>query len=139
MANEVVYADQWLYGLLSGDAPLTGLVGTRIHSYVAPEGVVFPYVLYAFQGGADVSVVGGVRIFNSGLYQVKAVGRTESLASLQVIANRLDTLLQRASGSVTGGIILACVRTQPLAYAEVSNQYQYRHLGGLYRIQVQGA
>lgn len=139
MSNEVVYVDKWLYGVLSGDATLTGLVGARIHAYQAPEGTAFPFVLYSFQGGADVAVVGGIRIFNRGVYQVKAVGKGDTMGALQSIADRIDTLLQGASGSVTGGIILACVREQPLAYAEIDNRIQYRHLGGLYRILVQGS
>lgn len=134
---EVVYADQWLYSKLSTDATLISLVGTRIYSYVAPAGTLTPFVVYAYQGGQDIAEVGNYRIFNSGLYQVKAIGQGLSMAAIAPIAHRIDALLQRASGSVAGGSILACVREQPISYLELSNGVRYNHLGGIYRIIVQ--
>lgn len=136
---EIVFVNQWLYTLLSGDATMTSLVGNRIYDSIAPVGVAFPLVLFNFQGGSDVSVVGGVRVMNSGLYQVKAVVQSGSNASALPIANRIDALLHRATGSAPGGLILASVREQPIAYPEVSKEgIQYRHLGGLYRVIAQG-
>lgn len=134
---EPVYADQWLYSKLTTDATLASLLSGRVYSYMAPLGAAFPCIIYAYQGGADTAVVGGYRIFNSGQYQVKAVGQGESMAALAAIANRLDTVLHRAAGTVTGGAILACVRERPLSYAEFTNGLRYNHLGGIYRILVQ--
>lgn len=134
---EVAYADQWLYDKLTTDVTLAGLVGNRIYSYVAPAGATFPLIVYAYQGGNDLAEVGNLRIFNTGLYQVKAVGQGLSMAAIAPIAHRIDTVLHRASGSVVGGSILACVREQPLSYAEHSGGVRYNHLGGLYRILVQ--
>lgn len=135
--SEIVRADVWLYGVLSADATLTAAVSSEIHSYLAPSGTTFPYCLYAFQGGKDVSAIGGIRIMFPGVYQVKAVGQGNSMVGIEAIANRIDTLLHGATGTVSGGVILACVREQPLAYVENSNGIRYNHLGGLYRIIVQ--
>lgn len=134
---ETVYADQWLYGKLTTDATLTSLISTRVYSYMAPLGAVLPAIIYAYQGGQDVAEVAGYRIFNSGLYQVKAVGAGGSMAVVAAIAHQIDEVLYRASGNVAGGAILACVREQPVSYAEYSNGVRYNHLGGLYRILVQ--
>lgn len=138
MANEVIYADQWLYSVLSTDATLASLVGTRIYSYLAPDNHTFPFALYSYQGSHDVVVIGAYRVFNSGLYQVKGVDQSNSFATAGAIANRIDTLLQRASGSVTNGIIYGCSREQPIQYPESSNGLRYAHSGGLYRIYCQG-
>jgi hypothetical protein len=137
-ANEIVLADKWLYSVLAGDTALMALAH-GVYSYIAPAGAVSPWVLYNFQGAHDVIAVGAYRIFNSGLYQVKAVGQSNSLAALGAIAERIDVLLDRKTATVTGGVILASHREQPMAYAEQSDGLRYNHLGGIYRIQVQGA
>lgn len=134
---EVVYADQWLYSQLSADTTLSALVGVRIYSYVAPAGTPTPFVIYAYQGGQDVAEVGNHRIFNSGLYQVKAVNQGLSMAEIAPVAHRIDEILHRSSGGVVGGSILACVREQSISYVEHGNGVRYNHLGGIYRIIVQ--
>lgn len=139
MANEIVLVDKWLAGLLGNDVALAEMVNARIFSYLAPAGTIFPFVLYAYQGSSDVIAVGGYRILNSGVYQVKGVVKGDSMVAAEAIANRIDMLLTRATGTVVGGIVLACVRERPIAYPEISDGLRYNHLGGLYRIQVQGA
>lgn len=137
---ETVYADQWLYSKLTGDATLASLIGARVYSYMAPLGATLPAIIYAYQGGKDVTEVANYRIFNSGLYQVKAVGQGESMVAIAAIAHRIDTVLHRSSGTVSGGAILACVREpgrSALSYAEYTNGVRYNHLGGIYRILVQ--
>lgn len=37
-----------IYSILSGDATLTGLVGTDIYPVSAPQGVNYPFVVYSF-------------------------------------------------------------------------------------------
>lgn len=134
---EIMRVSEWLYETLSSDATLTALVADRMYDGIAPQAATFPYITFNWQGGADVSAVGGIRIMNNGLWQVKAVVNETSYATILPIADRVDQVLQRASGAVSDGIILACVREQPLALIENSNGVQYRHLGGLYRIYVQ--
>lgn len=131
---ELPRIEQWLYATLSADAELVALVGSRIHAYEAPQGTAMPFVIYSYQGGHDVRGVGPGRIMVSALYQVKVVGQGTSVVGLAPIADRLDALLQAASGTVTDGAVWACVREQPLAYPETDNGVQYRHLGGLYRV-----
>lgn len=131
---ETLRAEQWLYTVLSGDTTLSSLVGGRIYSYLAPQDAVLPFVVYSHQAGHDVRGVGPTRIMTSLVYQVKAVGQGGSFQPLKAIADRLDVLLQGASGSVVDGTVLMCVREQPVEYVEVENGVQYRHLGGLWRI-----
>lgn len=132
---ELPRIEEWLYSTLSTDSQLTtALGGRRIYGYVAPQGAAMPYVILSHQGGHDVRGVGPGRIMASVLYQVKVVGEGASFNGIKSAADRLDALLQGASGSVVDGAVLACVREQPLAYVEVDSGAQYRHLGGLYRI-----
>ena len=134
---ELLRIDQWLYATLNGDATLMALV-SGVHNAIATQGAALPYVVFNFQGGGDVRGVGPTRIMSSALYQVKAVGGGASYAPLKAAVDRMDLLLQGASGSVTDGWIYSCVREQPIAFYETTpGGVQYRHAGGLYRIVVQ--
>ncbi|HPD40012.1 MAG TPA: DUF3168 domain-containing protein [Anaerolineae bacterium] len=135
--SEPMTAERWLYTLLSGDATLQGLIGDRVYSGEAPTTAAYPLVLIVFQGGHDVLGVGPARIMAQCRYLVKAVGATPSYAALEPIASRIDALLQGASGSVTSGLVLACVREAPVVYPEQQEGKVFRHLGGIYRIVAQ--
>jgi len=139
---ETFRAEQWLYSLLTGDTGPGGVntfVGGRIYAYVAPSGASFPFVVYSYQGGHDVQGIGPARIMASGVYQVKVVGKAATVAfgAIKAIADRIDTLLQGASGTVVDGRVLSCVREQGISYVEISGSDVYSHLGGLYRLLVQ--
>jgi hypothetical protein len=147
---ETVRVDRWLYQTLSQDTVLGDLVHGRIYGYLAPPGATLPYVVYSHQSGRDVRALGPTRIMTDMVYQIKAIGSGGSFAPLKSIVDRLDDLLQGAAGVVidprsdimTRGLagqlirrhVLMCVREQPIAYVEVEDGMQYRHLGGLWRI-----
>lgn len=140
MAVETTVAETWLYGLLAADTGVGGVnhattgVNGRIYSYVAPEGAEFPFVIVSHQSGHDVRGTGPARVMAAMVYQVKVVGKARSQLAIAALASRVDALLQGASGTVSGGQVLACVREQTVSYLEVDAGTQYRHLGGLYRI-----
>lgn len=138
MGVENTLVESWLYTTLSTDATLVAQVGTRIYSYVAPTTATTPYVVFNAQSpGFDVMGVGTARVMLNCLYQVKVVVQDASFSTAKAAANRIDALLHGATGAPTGGEVLGCVREGPLAYAEVTDGIEYRHLGGLYRIWVQ--
>ena len=134
--SELTLAGKWLYGLLSADATLTGLVAARVHDTRA-EGV-YPCIVFQYQGGYDALGVGARRLQVNALYVVWAVGKTVSPLALAPIADRIDELLHRKDAPVViGGVTLGyigCYRVQPFAMAETSNNIEYRHLGGIYRL-----
>lgn len=139
MADETTRADEWLHGVLS-DATLTAAATGGVFADVAPEGTAFPYVVHNFQGGHDVRGAGPTRIMVSGLWLVQGVDATQSyMGTLRTIADRIDALLQAASGAAgSDGVVFSCVREQPFRMPEVlEGGKQIRHLGGLYRILVQ--
>lgn len=135
---ENTLVETWLYGKLSTDATLVAQVGTRIYSYVAPTTATTPYVVFSAQSpGFDVMGVGTARVMLNCLYQVKVVVQDASFSTAKTAANRIDVLLHGTMGYPSGGEVLGCVREGPLAYAEITDGIEYRHLGGLYRIWVQ--
>ena len=134
---ETTTAETWLYGVLSGDATLAGLVSTRIYGYLAPNSATYPLVVYQYQAGSDLMGVGTARIWSDSVYVIKAIAKAETFGTLKTIADRIDTLLHAESGSATGGSVVGCVRERAYSLVEVVDTVQLRHLGGIYRILVQ--
>lgn len=128
-------ADGWLYSVLSGDATLAGLVSTRVYGHIAPQEAAFPLVLFALQSSSDVQILGPNRIMTNMHYVVRGVTEGGSFGgTLKTMAERIDAVLQAASGTVAAGQVFACVREQPFALVETVQGKQYRHLGGVYRL-----
>jgi hypothetical protein len=126
----------WLYGLLSADATIMSLVGSRVSGTLSSTPPATPYVTFLMQDHRDVLGVGGIEVMGDCLYAVKAVDRSGGWDSVNPIAARIHTLLHRphTNISVPGGS-LTTVREQIIEYPEVDAGQQFRHLGGVYRIQ----
>lgn len=136
--SEPFVAETWLYGTLAGDAALMA-DATGVYADVAPEGAIFPFVVFTYQSGRDVVTVNGDRIHTWATYQVKAITDRPSYGAVKTIAARIDALLHKAAGATPDGVIFSCVREEPVRYTEIASGKLYRHLGGLYRLQVQYA
>ncbi len=131
---EGAVVDRWLYGKLFGDATLMALI-TGVYSYPAPVGKPLPYVVFQEQAVRDVRGVGPARIGIDGTWLVRGVAETTSFGgTLEQIANRIDVLLQAASGSASGGVVWACARVRAFRMVESTANGQYRHMGGIYQI-----
>lgn len=135
---EIVTGLRHLRSLLSADTTLMAAV-TQVYADVAPLDAVYPFVVVAYQDGADELGVGGEYILSGLTYSVRVVGRGASFLPLETIAARVKTVLHKTTGAVGNGNVWECLQTAPLAYAEdgVDGQ-QYRHLGGLYELVVRG-
>lgn len=131
---EPAVAEEWLDGLLNGDATLTGLVPSGAWNAQADEGTAFPLIVYQMMSGIDLAVVGAVRIWTNLIYQVKVIGQTANYAALNAAVARIDTLLHRASGSAADGTVWACVREQTIRLPDSVAGKQFRHAGATYRI-----
>jgi hypothetical protein len=132
--NELAIFDQWLTSKLTGDATIGGIVADRVYGDVAPEKTTFPYILFTQQSTADVMGNGAQRIMVTGVYVVRGVAPSESYTTLRTLADRIDTVLHKASGQVATGTVIACVRERPFSMTETEKGVQYRHFGGVYRI-----
>jgi hypothetical protein len=140
---ELGLIDTWLSELLSGDAALVALLDgeERIYADIAPTDAKYPLVVYQMLGDAhDIQVHNNIRIMCEAPYMVKVIDEGMSYAQAQLIADRVDFLLTRASGAVAGGRIEYCVRERPIRYPEQSDDgREYRHLGGEYTIRAQAS
>jgi hypothetical protein len=143
MSDETTRVDEWLYATLTADTALRNELGgappaTRVFSDVAPQGTPSPWLVFSFVTADDtVGVNPGTRILVRGLWIVKGIARAESyLGALRTIADRIDAVLQAASGSTVSGVtVVLSHRVRPIRYAEVDDAgVQIRHLGGLYAV-----
>ncbi len=140
MPTETIAAARWIYALLSADPGLIALIAGRVHAYRVPEGGAMPCVVFQLQSAqADTRVIGNVRLVSRFTLIVKAIGQGADFVTIQPIADRIDELLEAASGSNVDGVIVSCVRDRPLEMLESSDPgIDYAHLGGLYRLTVVG-
>lgn len=133
--HELASADLWIAGTLAGDSTLAGYAPGGVFADLAPDGTTTPYVVYALQSpGPDTLTANAVRLLTNPLFQVVAVGEASKMAAIVNAASRIDDLLKRASGTVTGGYIAVCYREQPLQKSELINTVVWRSIGGLYRL-----
>lgn len=148
--NESPRIDAWLVARLKADTGVGGLfhagtaVGTAarvsgIWSERIPAGEQLPGIRFSDLAPRDVGGVSGVRILVTGLYVVAAVRAGASYGPLVPVADRIDELLQRASGAAPDGFtVLSCIRESAFRLPEDDGDIHYRHLGGVYRIQLSG-
>lgn len=129
--NEISRAETWMFQTLQA------LVSGRCYSAVAPAGAVFPFIVFTCMPAPDLMGVGPARIWAALLYAVKVTAQTTSYASIATIADQVDAALHAASGTVSNGRILTCMRERPLSLTEELDGEQYRSLGGIFRVYVQ--
>lgn len=132
--SEIVTADRWLKSVLGSDATLAALT-PKVYKLPAPQGAQLPYAAFNMLSAVDLQAVGTARVWSDMLYVVRAIFETNTLGgNLELAANRIDVLLQAASGSASSGVVWACVREQPFEMEENNAGQELRHLGGIYRI-----
>ena len=138
-ATETGIAITWLDGVLRADTGAGGIVPLAsggIHEEIDVSGRVYPKVIYRYQGGSDYAAVGAKRrVYVNALYAVYAVWEIASYNGvLDALAGRIDGLLSGQAAAVDGGLMLACVRVDPLRIPGLFNGVPIRMLGGVYRI-----
>lgn len=139
-AHEVVVAERWLAVTLTGDAVLAGM---GVYSRKRKAGTSLPAVVFINRPARDFGTVSDIRIWAEMEYIVKAICAGSSVAPIADAAKRIDALLHGASGDVYDqstptplliGRVEECVRVGPLYYDENTEDKEYRHLGGIYRV-----
>lgn len=135
--NELDRAAQFLAARLGGDATLAGYVGGRIYQDLAPATASWPVVTFAPLSAPDTSANGATRVLTRILYLIKGI-TLDDLPQAAAIADRLDALLQGASGPAgSDGYVAGVARESGFSYTELAEGGGiYRHLGGQYRVHI---
>ncbi len=127
---------------MRADAALMAAAIGGVYREYAPVDTPAPFALVAQQVGTDVLTVNAKRLFSSLLVQIKAIGPSGpagNYGALVTIADRIDALFKdRRNVTLASGGVLGSYREQTIAYGELVNDVPFSHLGGLYRIELQG-
>jgi hypothetical protein len=110
---------------------------TRIFDRFAPTGTAYPYIVFQDQSPVrDIIGVGPARVLVETLYVVKAIAQCVTYAPLREPAHEIDLAMTVPNGSaLPDGALITSIRQEGFSLVEVENEVQYRHLGGVYRIQ----
>lgn len=137
-AEETDLMTQFIASKLEADSALATEVSTHIYDTVAPPDVdPAKKVIFSFQAGSDVMINSAIRACIEAVFVVKMVGEDKEFSELLAGALRIDQVLHRTSGNVTGGRVLSCYRERAIRFIENDSGVIRRHLGGLYRITAQ--
>lgn len=145
MASEVSRIEKWLYSKLSGDTGAGGvntLVNGRIYAYLATQGAAYPLVLYSLQSDRDVQGVGTNRVKTNALYLIKVISKGAPTTAAHSAIDRIDELIGKAVRETSDGYVFTGRREESISYLETdetsqagSAGSQFRHVGGLFRIE----
>lgn len=137
---ESAQAFAWIVATAKADTALMNAAIGGVWQGFAPISTPQPYVLVVQQSGADALTMNVTRLWSGLLCQIKAIGPASNYLALVTIADRIDALFGRTGPTALAqGGVLESFREQPLAYEELVNGVQASHLGGLYRIDLQGS
>jgi len=135
VSAETFTAADWIFDTLNADEDLAG----KVHHLIAPARATPPYVVYQEQSGIDVATANGSRIMANLLYLVRVISAGRSLESIKALANTVDELLQRASGSNASGEVISCTREGQTTRAYTASTGEYREIVFTFRLFAQGA
>lgn len=102
----------WIQATLKADAVLqASALGSdpRVYQDYAPEGIpTYPFVLIRNVTAIPLMALGAIDVYSNCLFDVFVVNRDNSRTSMKPIANRLDVVLNRASGMTADGEVFFC-------------------------------
>ena len=123
-----------VFDLLKADTGGSGvntLVSGRIYRDRVPQAALLPAITVTLVSGTDTNTLGGLRVFQNVLVDVRVVSDGVSYAN--AIADRVDTVIQNASGIKEAVSIVELVRDQVTAYIEDDAGKSYSHIVATYR------
>lgn len=119
----------WVWDQLAADTGAGGvstLTGARIFRDRVPQAAALPAVTVTLVSATDANTFNAYRAFANALLDVRVVG--EGSTYQNVIADRIDTVLQRASGTKSGAVIVRLRREQVTAFLEDDAGRSYSHI-----------
>ena len=127
-----------IYSKLTADTGAGGLMvtATGVYHRVAPAGAVVPYVLFNKQSGVH-EFARAARMWRDYLYLFKIIDEGYSTARAGTLLERIDTLLNDGTITISGYSLMEMRRQSDIEYEEISDGVVYQHVGALFRIWIQ--
>lgn len=123
-----------VFDLLTADAGAGGvntLVSGRIYRDRVPQAAVLPAITITLVSGTDTNTVGGRRVFQNVLVDVRVV--SDGTVYANNIADRVDAVLQNVGGVKSGVTVVELRRDSVQAFIEDDSGRSYAHLIQTYR------
>ncbi len=134
-----------VYGKLAGDVTLNALLASPASGYskaiyhnAAPQGAQTPYVLFNKQAGTPTEAFQDPSAYETDTWLVKAVDNNTTADPAEAAADRVKTLLNDATLSISGGTLMYLRRQSDVVYEEVTDGERFQHVGSLYRLVYDG-
>lgn len=89
-----------IYTILTEDAGVSAVVGTRVYPQVAAQGAAFPFVVYVLQDNTPSDTKSGVSTLDEIRYDIVAAAETYS--ALSSLTERIRLALDRYTGDLGG-------------------------------------
>jgi hypothetical protein len=134
---EIIVSDLWIDQTLKGDPFLTGLA-TGVYDRLAPPNALYPFVVWQSQTISDTRGNGSARILVDATYIVRGIAQVDSYDPLVPLAAAIDAAMNGMAAETMNGFVLGCTREETYSMVEQNDGNQIRHLGGSYRLWVQG-
>ena len=140
VGTEQQVAGDWIYDTLSTDPVIAAAAPGGVWDGPAKDGTPYPIVRFDLQSALSVRGNSFFEIMQNMIWLVRMVDVGGSYVPLEQGAQQIQSLLHGvAAVTVTDGIIESSAREQTFRQSRVDGGREFRHLGGLYRIYVQGA
>jgi hypothetical protein len=134
---ELDICESFLWRRLNVDPILQSVWIDRIYNGAPPQGVTRPHGLITLQTAGDDLAGNNVRTAARLTYLVRVIFEGEDLWDGNVAASRIDTLLDRTTGTVPEGSVLMCRRVGAFSLVEFPQGRRVNHRGGFYEMLVQ--
>lgn len=130
-----------IYGKLAGDTTLNNLLATppagyskSIYHQQAPAGAGYPFVVFQKQSGVPTEAMTDPSALENDVWLIKAIDRSTSADTAEAIQERVKSLLNDATLSISGGTLLYLRRQSDVEYPETTDGVSYKHAGSLFRL-----
>lgn len=135
--NEIPRINRWLSTVLRADPTLVAAASGGVYRGHIPAGRSYPVVLIEYIAPLDdTDGNAGFRVWTRLRYLVRGIVESNTDASVQTIADRIDAVLHAVQGGVSDVGIAYCKRVKPY-YQEmqgVDSKRTYIHSGGEFEI-----
>ncbi len=125
MANDFGALGSALYTLLDNAST------APVYNLVAPQGTVWPYVVFQRQDAQDEHTFDSAGV--NADYVVKVVGKDQFPTALERMYDGIHAVIDGAGMPVTGYNLLRMERQTTIEYRDTD---MFWHVGGLYRVEI---
>lgn len=101
----ILNSDRWLYTQLTSDTQLSTALGGRVYIDAAPADTQYPLAVIALVASNQVGNLSADKVMDNELWQVVIWGQGSSYSGLESIADRIRTVLHKASGTGVIGAV----------------------------------